>query len=363
MTADRTDPEVPTPYGVVRGRWEHGVAVFRGIPYAAPPFGPRRFRPPVPPDPWDGVRDAGAFGPTAPKPPYSPALARYLSDPDIPGDDCLQPQRLDPRSPPPPACPSSSGRRRPDQGLSAVPVYDGHSFARDGAGRASSSTTASASEGYGLFPDAPANAGLRDQIAALEWVRESIAAFGGDPGLVTLAGQSAGAISAGALLAAPRSGLFRRAVLQSGAPEATERAKVRRIVRRMANRLKIPATAEAFAAVDRALLLRVQGEVGRLSSPVLGGPAFGIVVDDDVLPRDPLDALVAGDAAPGTTCCWAGPVTRWLGSSPAASSNASTGSARSPSRARGPAAAAATTYRAATARSIPTRAPPRSSAR
>ncbi|MEU9559662.1 carboxylesterase/lipase family protein [Streptomyces fumanus] len=302
MTADRTDPEVPTPYGVVRGRWEHGVAVFRGIPYAAPPFGPRRFRPPVPPDPWDGVRDAGAFGPTAPKPPYSPAFARYLSDPDIPGDDCLN---LNVWTPDP-----APAARLPvlvwlhggalTRGSSAVPVYDGHSFARDGVVLVSLNYRLGI-EGFGLFPDAPADAGLRDQIAALEWVRESIAAFGGDPDLVTLAGQSAGAISAGALLAAPRArGLFRRAVLQSGAPGATERAKVRRIVRRMANRLKIPATAEAFAAVDRALLLRVQGEVGRLSSPVLGGPAFGIVVDDDVLPRDPLDALVAGDAAPGT---------------------------------------------------------------
>jgi para-nitrobenzyl esterase len=69
------------------------------------------------------------------------------------------------------------------------------------------------------------------------------------------------------------------------------------MVRRMAARLKVPATAEAFAAVDRDLLLRTQAEVGRLSSPVLGGPAFGIVVDGDLVPRDPLEALLAGDAA------------------------------------------------------------------
>lgn len=155
-------------------------------------------------------------------------------------------------------------------------------------------------EGYGLFPDAPANAGLRDQIAALQWVRDSIAAFGGDPARVTVAGQSAGAISTGALLAAPAAqGLFRRAVLQSGAPEVSDRDKVRRMVRRMASRLKIPATAEAFAAADRGQLLRVQAEVGRFSSPVLGGPGFGLVVDGDVLPRDPLEALVDGEAAPG----------------------------------------------------------------
>src|SRR5688500_13605508 len=88
-TADRGDPVIRTPYGAVRGRWERDVAVFRGIPYAAPPFGPRRVRPPVPPARWDGVREATAFGPTAPKPPYSEAFAQYLSDPVVPGDDCL----------------------------------------------------------------------------------------------------------------------------------------------------------------------------------------------------------------------------------------------------------------------------------
>ncbi|HET9381951.1 MAG TPA: carboxylesterase family protein [Streptomyces sp.] len=294
-------PVVATPYGAVRGRYEHGVAVFRGIPYAAPPFGPRRFRPPVPPEPWDGVRDAGAFGPTAPKPPYSEAFAQYLCDPDVPGDDCLN---LNVWTPDP-----APGARLPvlvwlhggalTRGSSAVPVYDGRTFARDGVVCVSLNYRLGV-EGYGLFPDAPANAGLRDQIAALTWVREAIGAFGGDPDRITLCGQSAGAISIGALLAAPQTqGLVRRAVLQSGAPEAADRDKVRRMVRRMAARMKVPATAEAFAAVDRDLLLRAQAEVGRLSSPVLGGPAFGIVVDGDVVPCDPLRALTEGGAAPG----------------------------------------------------------------
>ncbi|MEV5385253.1 carboxylesterase family protein [Streptomyces sp. NPDC052721] len=299
MTADRTGPVVKTPDGAVRGRYERGVAVFRGIPYAAPPFGPLRFRPPRPPEPWDGVRDAGAFGPTAPKPPYSEAFAHYLSDPVIPGDDCLNLNVWTPEPGP--------GARLPvlvwlhggalTRGSSAVPVYDGSTFARDGVVCVSVNYRLGV-EGYGLFPDAPPNPGLRDQLAALRWVHETIEAFGGDPGRITLCGQSAGAISAGVLLAAPRTrGLIRRAVLQSGAPEASDRDKVRRMVRRMATRLKIPATAEAFAAVDRELLLRTQAEVGRLSSPVLGGPAFGIVVDGDLVPRDPLKALTEGDAA------------------------------------------------------------------
>lgn len=255
----------------------------------------------MPPEPWDGVRDAGSFGPTAPKPPYSEAFGKYLADPDVPGDDCLN---LNVWTPEP-----SRGARLPvlvwfhggalTRGSSAVPVYDGHAFARDGVVCVSVNYRLGV-EGYGLFPDAPANPGLRDQLAALEWVHRSIEAFGGDPARVTLAGQSAGAISVGALVAAPQAqGLFRRAVLQSGPPEASDRDKVRRMVRRMAARLKVPATAEAFAAVDRDALLRAQAEVGRLSSPVLGGPAFGIVVDGDLVPRDPLEALVEGDAARG----------------------------------------------------------------
>ncbi len=109
MTAERQYPVASTAYGAVRGRWEKGVAVFRGIPYAAPPFGPRRFRPPVPPEPWDGVRDAGAFGPTAPKPPYSPAFAEYLSDPRIEGDDCLNLNVWTPTRPRAPGCRSWCG--------------------------------------------------------------------------------------------------------------------------------------------------------------------------------------------------------------------------------------------------------------
>ncbi|MER6154782.1 carboxylesterase family protein [Streptomyces sp. NPDC001868] len=307
MTADRQGPVVRTPYGDVRGTYaygdgyEDGIAVFRGIPYAAPPFGPRRFRPPSPPEPWTGVRDAVAFGPTPPKPPYSEAFAHYLSDPVVPGDDCLN---LNVWTPEP-----GRGARLPvlvwihggalTRGSSAVPVYDGAAFARDGVVLVSLNYRLGV-EGYGLFPDAPPNLGLRDQLAALEWVRDSIAGFGGDPDRVTLAGQSAGAISVGALLAVPRArGLFRRAVLQSGPPEALDRDKVRRMVRRMATRLKVPATAEAFAAVDRSTLVEAQAEAGRLSSPVLGGPAFGIVVDGELLPTDPLQALTEHGAAPG----------------------------------------------------------------
>lgn len=164
------DPVVTTPYGAVRGRYEDGIAVFRGIPYAAPPFGARRFRPPVPPEPWDGVRDAGEFGPTPPKPPYSEAFARLLADPVVPGDDCLNLNVWTPEPGP--------GARLPvmvwihggalTRGSSAVPVYDGHAFARDGVVLVSINYRLGV-EGYGLFPDAMHAA----------WVRFAVE---GDPG-------------------------------------------------------------------------------------------------------------------------------------------------------------------------------------
>ncbi|MER5885002.1 carboxylesterase family protein [Streptomyces sp. NPDC001941] len=294
------DPVVTTRYGAVRGRTgADGVRAFLGVPYAAPPYGPRRFRPPEPPEPWTGVRDAPAFGPTAPKPPYTPAFAVLLADPVVPGAGVLN---LNVWTPPP--------GRDPDpapvmvwihggaltRGTSAVPVYDGHAFARDGVVLVSLNYRLGV-EGFGLFPDAPANLGLRDQIAALEWVRDNVAAFGGDPGRVTVFGESAGAISIAALLTSPAArGLFHRAVLQSGAPAVLAPDTLRRTTRRIAARLKVPATARALAAVDPARLLAAQHAATRRANPLTGGALFGLVADGELLPRDPVDALADGAA-------------------------------------------------------------------
>ncbi len=276
-----------------------GTAVFLGIPYAAPPVGALRFAAPAPPVAWDGVRAATAFGPTAPKVAYPDTFAALLPDPEIPGDDCLSVNVWTPDPAP--------GARLPvmvwihggahTRGSSAVPVYDGSAFARDGVVLVSFNFRLGVL-GYGLFPDAPANRGLLDQIAALEWVRDNIEAFGGDPGRVTVFGESAGAISIGSLLAAPRAaGLFARAVLQSGAPEVLPRVKVRTMVRRMASLLKVDATAAAFTATALPHLLAAQAAVLRKSGPLLGGPAFGLVTDPGTVPDDPLDALATGAAS------------------------------------------------------------------
>ncbi|QNP67816.1 carboxylesterase/lipase family protein [Streptomyces genisteinicus] len=282
------DPVATTRQGTVRGRSRDGIAVFLGIPYAAPPFGPRRFRAPAPAEPWDGVRDALEYGPTAPKRPYRPPLDRLIPDPSVPGDGCLN---LNVWTPAP-----DKGRRPVmvwihggslRNGSANVPLYDGGAFARDGVVLVSVNYRLGV-EGFGVFPDAPCNRGLLDQIAALTWVRDNIAAFGGDPANVTVCGESAGAISVAALMTSPRAaGLFHRAILQSGPPHTVSRREGARTVRAMAKRLRIPATAERFAAVDRELLLDAQAAAVGGSDPIGGGPGFHIVADGDTVPAAP----------------------------------------------------------------------------
>ncbi|MYT97464.1 MULTISPECIES: carboxylesterase family protein [unclassified Streptomyces] len=296
--SDIVEATARTAQGTVRGAVERGVAVFRGIPYAAAPVGGRRFRAPEPPEPWEGVREARAFGPTAPKRPYAPPLDRLLPDPEVPGDAWLNLNVW---------TPSTEAAGLPVlvwihggsllHGSSAVPVYDGWAFARDGVVLVSVNYRLGI-EGFGLFPDAPANRGLLDQLAALEWVRENIAAFGGDPDRVTVAGESAGAVSVAALLATDRAaGLFRRAVLQSGAPAALAPEAARGTTGLIARRLGVPATAAALAAVDPEALLAAQTGVTSGGNPLTGRNSFQLLVDGELLDRDPAEALRAGAAS------------------------------------------------------------------
>ncbi|MCX4775564.1 carboxylesterase/lipase family protein [Streptomyces sp. NBC_01264] len=277
-----------TGQGRVRGRFHNGIAAFLGIPYAAAPFGPHRFRAPAPVEPWEGVRDALEYGHTAPKRPYRPPLDRLMPGPCIAGDDCLNLN----------VCTPSVGEGRLPvlvwihggslrNGSASLPLYDGRAFARDGVVLVSVNYRLGV-EGFGVFPDAPVNRGLLDQIAALIWVRDNIASFGGDASNVTVCGESAGAISVAALMTSPAAaGLLRRAILQSGPPHTVSRREGAKAVRSMARRLRIPATAEAFAGVDRDLLLDTQASVVGRSDPIGGGPGFHIVADGDVVPADP----------------------------------------------------------------------------
>lgn len=277
-----------TRHGKVRGRVDRSIASYLGIPYAAAPFGAHRFRAPAPVEPWEGIRDALEFGPTAPQRPYRPPLDRLIPDVDIPGEECLNLNVWAPRTvgePLPVLVWIHGGSLR--NGSAAMPLYDGRAFARDGVVLVSVNYRLGV-EGFGVFPDAPDNRGLLDQIAALTWVRDNIAGFGGDPGCVTVCGESAGAISIAALLTSPRAaGLFHRAILQSGPPHTVTRDEGARTVRAMAKALRVPATAEEFARVGRERLLDVQDELVGRADPVSGGPGFHIVVDDDVVPADP----------------------------------------------------------------------------
>jgi para-nitrobenzyl esterase len=207
-------PVVETTLGKVRGVIEDGVAVYRGIPYAAPPVGELRWRATQPAKGWEGTLDAADFGPVCPqmRPPQSPQ-----------DEDCLTlnvwaPEQID--RPLPVMVWIHGGAHVNGSGR-----VDGASFAQEGVvlvainfriGRfgvfAHPDITASLSEG-----EPTGNFGLMDQIAALEWVQREIAAFGGDPGRVTIFGVSAGAADVNLLMASPRAiGLFHRAIAQSG---------------------------------------------------------------------------------------------------------------------------------------------------
>jgi para-nitrobenzyl esterase len=208
-------PVVSTASGQVRGvPLEAGGAAFRNIPYAASPTGPRRFRPPAPPVPWTGVRDAASYGPTAPKAPYVAPFDVLLPEPDIPGEDYLNLNvwTPDPAGSAPVMVWLHGGAFA--NGSGAVPGYDGTAFARDGVALVTLNYRLGA-EGFLYLDDEETvpNLGLLDQVAALGWVRDNIAAFGGNPDRVTVFGQSAGAMSIGALPAMPSAaGLFHRAI-------------------------------------------------------------------------------------------------------------------------------------------------------
>src|SRR5580698_323486 len=205
---------VTTRQGAVRGDVTDGVTRFLGIPYAASPTGALRFRAPEPPPAWDGVRDCLTYGATPPKPDYAAPFDVILAEPDVPGDDWLNLNVWTPDvDGSAPAMVWIHGGAFAN-GNNVVPIYDGHAFARDGVVLVSINYRLGI-DGFAYLPDAPANRGLLDQVAALEWVRDNIAAFGGDPARVTIFGESAGAMSVTTLLGMPAArGLFTGVIAQ-----------------------------------------------------------------------------------------------------------------------------------------------------
>src|SRR5208282_971933 len=211
-------PVVRLKDGAVRGKAESGVSAFLGIPYAAPPFGVNRMQPPRLVKAWDGERDATAFGPTAPKGDYPPQYARLFPEVVIPGEECLNLNVWTPDA-------DASGLPvlvwihggAFMNGSGSVGAYNGAAFARDGVVCVTINYRLAA-EGFLYLDDGIANLGLLDQLAALRWVQDNISAFGGDPARVTVAGESAGAMSVTTLLSMPlAAGLFAQAIAESGA--------------------------------------------------------------------------------------------------------------------------------------------------
>jgi para-nitrobenzyl esterase len=295
-----------TRYGTVRGESIDGVTRFLGIPYAASPTGELRFQAPAPPQRWEGVRECRAFGPTPPKPDYAPPFDTILPEPNIPGDDWLNLNVWTPDlAGSAPVMVFIHGGAFAN-GNSAVPMYDGRAFARDGVVLVSINYRLGV-DGFALLPDAPPNRGLLDQVAALEWVRDNIAAFGGNPANVTIFGESAGAMSVTTLLGMPRArGLFARVIAQSGAASVgADPQDARLVTGELSAALGFEATAASLAETDLGKLVTAQAAVRDAMAagpdPARFGPsivatsmAFVPVVDGEILPVQPLAALAAG---------------------------------------------------------------------
>jgi para-nitrobenzyl esterase len=294
-----TSPVAHTPSGDLRGRREGSANVFRGVPYAAAPVDDLRWKAPQPFPAWDGVREAADFGPSAPQ--AGPAdvadIVAIGGAPEPTGEDCLTLNVWAPAEttgPAPVMVWLHGGSNR--MGAGSLPFYDGAAFARDGVVLVSVNYRLGQ---LGFFahpaltaeaaPDAPlGNQALLDQIAALEWVRDHINAFGGDPANVTLFGESAGGLDILALMTARRArGLFHKAVVQSGGgwlpATPLKTAHERGAAAATALGLTDP-DATALRALAPEHLTAIEG-------------AFGPVIDGRLLDRDPISAFARGDFA------------------------------------------------------------------
>jgi len=308
------DRVVPVAGGRVRGVWRGDVWSFSGIPYARSPAGELRWRPPQSPLPWTGVRDASSFGPIAPQRVAEAGLASP-ADPsaeDVQNEDCLTLNIWTPEVPEEPI-PASS---RPvmvwihgggfTSGSGSVFLYRGGQLARQGDVVVVTINYRLGALGFLGHPDLGdpdgfvGNWGLHDQVAALRWVRDHIAQFGGDPGRVTIFGESAGGFSVAALMAVPAAaGLFRRAVVQSGGAHVHTAAEARRAADRLAATLGLSScTRGSLGPVPAAELVAATDEMGkRAPDPGALAVSFLPVVDGAFLPQHPLTAVEQGAAA------------------------------------------------------------------
>jgi para-nitrobenzyl esterase len=288
---------IETQYGKVQGTVDGPVSVWKGIPFAQAPVGELRFRAPQKPASWAGVRDATAFGLASAQ---AGSMGFFSSSPEPSGEDCLF---LNIWSP------GADDKRRPVLfwihggafvlGSGSTPWYDGTAFARNGDVVVVTINYRLGALGFLHLADIDgagerfsSNCGLLDQIAALEWVRDNIAAFGGDPENITLFGESAGAMSIGALLAMPGAkGLYRRAILQSGASHTVQsRESATQVAQALLAALELQKVTD-LVNVPLEQLLAVQSQVSAEDR----GLAYRPVIDGITLPQ-PIEAIAQGSA-------------------------------------------------------------------
>ena len=306
------DDRVVLSTGRVRGTRNGNVRSFLSIPYAAPPVGARRFAAPQPVEPWTCERDATLRGASAPQRIRDfPGLdvLPLVGDGRARGDDYLT---LNVHAP-------VDAAARPVMvfihgggfvvGSKDASVQDGTTFARDGIVYVAINYRLSI-DGFLPIPGVPTNLGLRDMIAALVWVRNNIAAFGGDPANVTVFGESAGAMAVADLIASPLAkGLFGRAIVQSGhGAMVRDIAVAQRLVKKIAGLLKVSPDAAGFRSVNPDAGLDAVEAVAKPTTridlrdaegrePVFGISRFVPVFGDDVLPEPPVAALEQGAGA------------------------------------------------------------------
>ncbi len=293
---------IDTPSGRLRGERLDDADVFRAIPYAAPPVGERRFRPPAPIEPWTGEREALLFGASAPQ--LTGTLESYFGGrAAVQSEDCLTLNVWAPRREGPHPVMVWIHGGAFVTGAAATPWYSGRPFARSGCVLVSLNYRLGAL-GFTHLADhdgerfaASGNLGLLDQIAALQWVRDNVARFGGDPGNVTTFGESAGGASVVALLVAPAArGLFHRAIAQSPSiAQLRSRSRATEAADEMLAELSIdPSDVGRVVDVPIDQLIAAQAELIR--DPAKGFTAFAPTPDGVVLPARPRDALVDGAA-------------------------------------------------------------------
>lgn len=304
------DPIVGTATGAVRGIQTPDAQVFLGIPYAAAPMTAGRFAAPIAHEPWQDLRDATRPGPTAPQPPRNGFgrldMSPFFGPGWVRGDDYLT---VNVWAPP-------NAQRGPVMvfvhgggfvaGSTRSALYDGTAFARDGVVLVTV-TYRLGITGFLDLPGAVPNRGLLDVLAALAWVQTNIEAFGGDPGNVTLFGQSAGATVAAGVLGTPGvQSLIRRAIMQSGNGfGAFSPAQASRVTRAAAQSLGVEPTVAGFDKLSDEQLVEVVPGLSGLDlrteehfDPLLGLSPFSLVLAEQPAQRlNPEVGLLIGTNA------------------------------------------------------------------